>query len=135
LPADIRNQAKFNFLEIKPRPKDFKSAALMIRFFRVKGESMLPLLAEGDLALAVNWYWLTGPLKVGDIVVFRHFMYGTLVKQVDRLLTETGRLTVRGTRAVSLDSQEFGPVAQTDVLGKVVWRVRRAARDRRPGVG
>ena len=100
----------------------------MIRFFRVKGESMLPLLAEGDLALAVNWYWLTGPLKPGDIVVFRHALYGTLVKQVDRLLPEAGRLTVRGTRAVSLDSQEFGPVAQAEVLGKVVWRVRRAAR-------
>lgn len=98
----------------------------MIRFFRVKGQSMLPLLAESDLALASNWYWLTGPLKPGDLVVFRHALYGTLVKQVDRLLPE-GRLTVRGTRAVSLDSQEFGPIERSAVLGKVVWRVRRAA--------
>lgn len=97
----------------------------MIRFFRVKGQSMLPLLAEGDLALAVSWYWLTGPLKPGDIVVFRHALYGTLVKQVDQLLPDSGLLTVRGTRAVSLDSQEFGPVARAEVLGKVVWRVHR----------
>jgi signal peptidase I len=97
----------------------------LIRFFRVSGQSMQPLLNEGDLALALDWYWLAGPLKPGDMVVFRHALYGTLVKQVEQLLTDDRRLTVRGTRAVSLDSQEFGPIARADVLGKVVWRVRR----------
>lgn len=98
----------------------------MVKFFRVKGESMLPLLVEGDLVLAADWYWLTGPLRPGDLVVVRHPVYGVLVKQVEHLLPGTGQLTVRGTRPVSLDSQEFGPLERRAVLGKVIWRVRRA---------
>ena len=97
----------------------------MIRFFRVKGESMLPLLAEGDLVLAVDWYWLVGGLRPGDRVVFRHPDYGTLVKLVDEIRSAQGQLTVRGTRPVSLDSQEFGPLPVSAVLGKVVWLVKR----------
>jgi signal peptidase I len=99
-----------------------------MRWFRVRGESMLPLLADGDMVLAVNWRWLPGGLKAGDRVVFRHPIYGTLVKLVDELRPATGQLTVRGTRAVSLDSQEFGPIPLSTVLGKVVWVVRKPAR-------
>lgn len=86
---------------------------------------MLPLLADGDLVLAVDWYWLVGDLRQGDQVVFRHPVYGTLVKLVDEIRPAQGVLTVRGTRPVSLDSQEFGPVPVSAVLGKVLWRVRR----------
>ena len=86
---------------------------------------MLPLLADGDLVLAADWYWLVGELRPGDQVVFRHPVYGTLVKLVDEIRPAQGVLTVRGTRPVSLDSQEFGPVPISAVLGKVLWRVRR----------
>lgn len=85
---------------------------------------MIPLLAEGDLVLAATWPGWAPGLKPGDLVVLRHPVYGTLVKQVDRLL-EGGRLTVRGTRPVSLDSQEFGPVRPAELAGKVIWRVRK----------
>ena len=86
---------------------------------------MLPLLADGDLVLAADWYWLVGGLRPGDQVVFRHPDYGTLVKLVDEIRPAQGVLTVRGTRPVSLDSQEFGPVPISAVRGKVLWRVRR----------
>ena len=86
---------------------------------------MLPLLTEGDLVLALDWYWLVGRLRPGDQVVFRHPDYGTLVKLVDEIRPAQGELTVRGTRPVSLDSQEFGPVPISAVLGKVLWRVKR----------
>jgi nickel-type superoxide dismutase maturation protease len=97
----------------------------MIRFFRVKGESMLPLLAEGDLVLAADWYWLVGAPRPGDRVVFRHPDYGTLVKLVDEVRADKGQLTVRGTRPVSLDSQEFGPIPFDALLGKVIWVVKK----------
>jgi nickel-type superoxide dismutase maturation protease len=93
---------------------------LFFHFYRVKGESMLPRLREGDLVLAAGW--LAGRLRPGDLVVLRHPVYGTLVKQVDQLLPG-GAVTVKGTRPVSLDSQEFGPVARADLLGKVIWRI------------
>ena len=84
---------------------------------------MLPQLAEGDLVLAVDWYWLVGRPRPGDKVVFRHPDYGTLVKLVDELRPAQSQLTVRGTRPVSLDSQEFGPIPLTWLLGKVIWVV------------
>ncbi len=96
----------------------------MVHFFRVKENSMLPLLEDGDIVLATDWYWLVGRLKPGDRVVFRHPLHGTLVKLVDELRPAAGELTVRGTRPVSLDSQEFGPIPIAAVLGKVIWRVK-----------
>jgi signal peptidase I len=96
----------------------------MIRLVRVRGESMLPLLSDGDLALTVDWYWLVGAPRPGDRVVFKHPIYGTLVKLVDEL-RPAGMLTVRGTRPVSLDSQEFGPIPLSAVLGKVIWVIRK----------
>ena len=86
---------------------------------------MLPLLADGDLVLAVDWYWLVGTPRPGDRVVFRHPDYGTLVKLVDEIRADKGLLTVRGTRPVSLDSQEFGPIPVDALLGKVIWVVKK----------
>lgn len=97
----------------------------MIRLIRVRGESMPPLLEEGDLIWVLDWYWLVGRPRPGDLVVFRHPVYGTLVKQVERLIPQTGQLIVRGTRPISTDSQEFGPIPFSSVLGKVVWRIRK----------
>ena len=98
---------------------------MKLRFVRVRGESMLPLLAEGDLILAADCCGWLGGLRPGDLIVFRHPFYGILVKQVDCLLPETDQLTVRGTRPVSTDSQEFGPIPRSSVLGKVLWVVRK----------
>jgi hypothetical protein len=84
---------------------------------------MVPLLAEGDFVLATDWYRLFGPPRPGDLVVFRHAVHGVLVKQVEGVLPG-GTLVVRGTRPVSLDSQEIGPVPAEDVLGKAVWVAR-----------
>jgi hypothetical protein len=86
---------------------------------------MRPLLEDGDLVLATDWYRLVGQPRPGDRIVFTHPMYGTLVKLVDELRPETGQLTVRGTRPVSLDSQEFGPISTASVLGKVIWRIKK----------
>jgi len=97
----------------------------MMRWMRVRGDSMLPRLADGDLLLVLKWFRWLGPLRAGDCVVFRHAIYGVLVKQVVELQPAAATLTVRGTRPVSLDSQELGPIALADVVGKVVWVVRK----------
>jgi hypothetical protein len=86
---------------------------------------MRPLLEDGDLVLATDWYRLVGRPRPGDRIVFQHPIYGTLVKLVDELRPGSAQLTVRGTRPVSLDSQEFGPISNTSVLGKVIWRIKR----------
>jgi hypothetical protein len=48
-----------------------------------------------------------------------------LVKLVDESRPAEGQLTVRGTRPVSLDSQEFGPVPLDSLVGKVIWVIKK----------
>ncbi len=96
-----------------------------MRWMRVRGDSMTPRLADGDLVLVFPWFGWLGPLRAGDCVVFTHPDYGVLIKQVVALQPAAATLTVRGTRPVSLDSQEFGPIPLKAVLGKVIWVVRK----------
>ena len=98
----------------------------VIHFFRVKGESMRPLLEDGDLVLATDWYGLVGRPRPGDRIVFQTTRcmepWSSWSMSCGQRL---GQLTVRGTRPVSLDSQEFGPISLSSVLGKVIWRIKK----------
>lgn len=97
-----------------------------MRWMRVRGDGVLP-----GWRMA-TWYgcWAghAGWCGCGSerCVVFRHAVYGVLINRVVELQPAAGTLTVRGTRPVSLDSQEFGPVPLRDVLGKVIWTVHKA---------
>jgi len=95
----------------------------MLRFYRVRGESMLPLLADGDVVLAWDAYGLVGRPRIGDMVIFNSPYHGILVKQVESLDPAGGVFRVRGTRPISTDSQDFGNLPFSALLGKVIWRV------------
>jgi len=112
----------------------------------VSGPSMLPTLRSGDRVWASSAYWLVGPIKQKDIVVFRdeNSATGYLIKRVyflpgdrvdffnyprNRSVLEQpftippGYLYVIGdNRRVSEDSREFGPIEMSRVIGKVVIR-------------
>lgn len=95
------------------------------RLFRVSGESMLPVLAAGDVVLVdVRAYRRRGP-QPGEIVVARHpFM--TDVKVVKRVgeVSEDGRCRLVGDNpAESTDSRSFGTVAASLIVGRVTSRV------------
>lgn len=98
---------------------------MICKLIRVKGRSLEPLLMDGDLILAVGLRLALQRLKPGDLVVFRHSVYGQMVKQVERFSADGGQVFVRGTRPTSVDSLEFGPVPRADLTGKVVWRLKR----------
>ncbi len=98
---------------------------MICKLIRVKGRSLEPLLVDGDLILAVGLRLVLQRLKPGDLVVFRHSVYGQMVKQVERFSESGDRVFVRGTRPTSVDSLEFGPVPRANLTGKVVWRFKR----------
>lgn len=90
-----------------------------IEYLAVVGSSMEPGLHEGDWVLALP----AGDVGVGDVVVVEdpRRRGWLMVKRVVRI--DSAGYWVQGDAPeASTDSRHFGPVTQ--VLGRVVWRVR-----------
>lgn len=88
---------------------------------RIHGDSMAPLLADGDEVL----YQPGALLRVGDLVVARHpFKRGTtLVKQLIAL-DPRGHHDLRGLNPRhSTDSRSFGAVPPRLILGRITCRL------------
>ena len=94
----------------------------MCRVIKVTGDSLTPIIEEGDfvLVLKIPFFFLHS----GDIIVFRHDTYGTMIKLVEGVSRKEGTVFAVGTHSLSTDSRAFGPVSRKDIIGKVVWRVR-----------
>jgi signal peptidase I len=99
----------------------------MLRLLKVAGHSLLPRYREGDFVLVSKIPFLFGRLAPGDVVAFRHPDYGTMIKAVGALSPDGDQLTVIGTHPRSVDSRRFGPIRRQDLIGKVLWRVKRLA--------
>jgi signal peptidase I len=95
----------------------------MFRLLRVSGNSLLPVYQDGDFVLVSKIPYLFGPISQGDVIAFRQATYGTMIKKVQRVMPDKGELVVTGTQENSVDSRRFGPIAQRDVLGKVIWHI------------
>jgi signal peptidase I len=96
----------------------------MLQFLKVTGRSLEPSYHEGDFVLAVKIPFSAVFYRPGDVVVFRHKVYGTLIKRIDHLVDGGRRLYVLGTASSSVDSDDFGPISTSAVIGKVVghWK-------------
>ncbi len=95
----------------------------MIQVLKVTGESLSPLFLGGDFVVALKLPFFLNRLKEGDIIVFRHPGYGTLIKKIEGLSPDGEELFVVGTHPESADSRQFGPIPRRWVSGKVVIRI------------
>ncbi len=98
----------------------------MLRWIKVTGHSLEPDYQEGDFVLLLRVPFFSRPLREGDTVVLRHPHYGTLIKQVEWLSPDGETVFVVGSHPESTDSRQFGPIHKGDVLGRVVWHIRRS---------
>lgn len=89
--------------------------------YRIEGDSMLPVLKNGDKVLARP----PKNLRVGDIVVANHpFRLTPIIKRITDFST-CGKLFLSGDNPQeSTDSRTFGEIDRKDVLGKVICRKR-----------
>lgn len=80
--------------------------------YKVSGNSMLPTLKPGQEVLTFNW----GKASEGDIVVVK----GKKIKRVQRI-TGNKVYLVGDNKKESTDSRHFGPIDQSQILGKVIY--------------
>jgi nickel-type superoxide dismutase maturation protease len=97
----------------------------MIQILKVTGESLSPLFIEGDFVLVSKISFVLRKITAGDIVVFRHPIYGTMIKKVDRISPDGEEIIVLGTHPESTDSRQFGPLRRRQLIGKVIWHIRK----------
>jgi nickel-type superoxide dismutase maturation protease len=97
----------------------------MLKLLKVSGESLAPDYQEGDFVVIVKIPFLMRRLHSGDVVVFRHPLYGVLIKKVETLSKDRQEVFLTGTHTNSLDSRRFGAVRVSSLLGKVIWHIRK----------
>jgi signal peptidase I len=96
----------------------------MLRLFKVSENSLSPIYQEGDFVVTVKIPFFFSP-QPGDIVVFNQPGYGTMIKLVQRVSPQAGEFYVVGTQPESVDSRQFGLVKKKNLLGKVVWHIKK----------
>lgn len=92
------------------------------RRVRVSGNSMSPLLNDGDIVDVDITAYASRPPQVGDIVLVAHPYVST--KQIIKQITsqpEQGQVFLLGLNpSESTDSRSFGTVPASSVKGKVI---------------
>ena len=95
----------------------------MIKLIKITGSSLEPEYHHGDYLVTTTLSFFIRSLKPGNIVIFKHPVYGTMVKQVKNTYPHTGEIFVVGTHPNSTDSRDFGPIPQSWLTGKVLWHI------------
>jgi signal peptidase I len=92
----------------------------MLRIHKVTGDSMSPDFQEGDFVVLLTLPFFLKQLKVGDVIIFKHKLYGTLIKRIASFDPETAEAYVEGTGPDSLDSRRLGTIRREKIRGKVI---------------
>lgn len=96
----------------------------MIKIIKVTDESLSPFFLPGDYVLIGKCAILFGPIKIGDIVVFLHPTYGLLTKEVTSVNQDSQEINLKGIHPHSINIQQIGPVAISEVQGKVLFQIK-----------
>ncbi len=98
----------------------------MLSIHRITGESMLPVLADGDYVVSAR---RRGGPRAGQLVLVNHPDYGTICKRVAGVEAD-GSLLLRGENPASVESASLGRVDGDRVVGTVLLTI--PARRRSP---
>lgn len=96
----------------------------MFRLLKVTGDSLAPEYREGDFVLVSKIPFYLVPPSPGDVIAFRQPGYGLLIKRIQNISPDGG-FNVIGNHPESIDSRVFGTVRRKDILGKVIWHIRK----------
>lgn len=85
----------------------------MLKIIKVKGNSLLPTIANGDYLLIRTF--LKKP-AINQVIVFDHPTYGTIVKKVCQLLSN-GNYLATSTHAEGITSKQIGEISNEQIIG------------------
>lgn len=97
----------------------------MLKLLKVKGDSLLPDYRDGDFVIMSKIPVFFRKIKPGDIVVFIHPEFATMIKQVERVSQNGDEFFLVGTHFGSIDSRQFGWVKGKSLMGKVIRHIRK----------
>ena len=97
----------------------------MFKIVRIKGHSMYPRYQDGDFLILRRLSDVSSRYKVGQIVVFQHETYGTLVKRIEQVDAVRRRLFVLSEHEDGLDSRQLGWIDVCRVTGRVLFHIGR----------
>lgn len=89
------------------------------------GDSLIPEFQPGDFVFVSKIPFLYLPPSPGDVIAFRQPGYGLLIKRIQQVTPEN-HLFVIGSHAESIDSRVFGSVRPENLIGKVIWHIRKS---------
>jgi len=85
---------------------------------------MVPDYQNGDFVLILRSPFNINKYRLNDIIIFTHPLYGILIKRIHEILPN-GDIFVRGNFINSLDSRKLGHIPMANVIGKVIWSIKR----------
>jgi len=92
----------------------------MFRIHKITGDSMSPDFQEGDFVVLLTVPFFLNRLKIGDVIVFDHQLYGRLIKRIVSFDPETAEAYVEGIQPNSLGSLRLGTIRREAIRGKVI---------------
>jgi signal peptidase I len=96
----------------------------MLKLLKITGDSLTPEFQEGDFVLVSKVPFFFSPASPGDVIAFHQPGYGLLIKRIQSV-DRDGDIEVIGTHPDSIDSRVFGPARYKDIIGKVIWHIRK----------
>ena len=102
----------------------------MIQVIKVTGESLSPFLLSGDYVVVLELPKSRLRLRIGDLIVFQHPVYGRMIKRLDAVENGGEELFVVGFHPESTDSRQFGLIPRRWVTGKVIAQIKKPLKAR-----
>jgi signal peptidase I len=95
----------------------------MFKIVKIAGNSLYPKIKPGDYVMVFQPPWFFSTIRNGDLIVFKHDVYGRLIKIVTAIDKQEGKVEVAGLHGESVDSAALGLVGKKDIVGKVIWHI------------
>lgn len=96
-----------------------------LRIIKISGYSLYPDYLNGDFVIILKIPFFYDSYKPGDLIVFKQQEYGLMIKVVEEVSRDGDTISVTGTYANSLDSRQFGEIKKKDIIGKVIYRIKK----------
>ena len=97
---------------------------IMFRILKITGDSMYPRYQHGDFVLIRKTPISFTNYHRGDVIVFEHALYGTLIKKIDQIDGENKKVFVIAEHEDGLDSRQLGWIDMKCIIGKVIHDIR-----------